>query len=530
MRSTRNWNFADVWNGVAREVPERDAIVCGAQNRTWREFADRSVLLASALFERGVRAGDTVAIDLTNRPEYLETFFAALQLGAAPVNINYRYVAEEVSYVLDDAGARALVYEPRTAEAVETATGQIAADTRPTLLRVGDSYEEAISDATPDTAGLKRRPTGDDLILLYTGGTTGMPKGVMWRNDDLYRALWDMGRPGTEPRDPFSAARAGKRAGTCLPACPLMHGAGLFVALSALAGAGTVVLSEGAGLDAERIWDDVMANEVEVLTIAGDAFALPLLAALEAEPARWELSSLRAITSSGMTWSPETKAAMLRHLPGVTLIDSLGASEGMIARSVSDAASAIKPACFAVNDRFRVVDEHSGVTLAPGSNAVGLLAVSGNIPVGYWNDPVRTASTFRVVDGVRYSVAGDYATVEADGTIRLLGRGSACVNTGGEKVYPEEVELVLRGHPAVLDCVIVGVPDNRFGEVVVALVQAAPDSGLSEAALGAWCKQRLAGFKRPRRFVLLDSLERSAAGKADYLRLRELAAANITSE
>ncbi|HEX6312647.1 MAG TPA: AMP-binding protein [Acidimicrobiia bacterium] len=522
-----DFNFAAVWHGLSEVVPDRDAIVCGERRLTFAAFDERSRRLASYLATAGLRPGDKVAVDLLNRPEYLETFFAALLLGCVPVNVNYRYVADEVRYVLDNADAGAVVHGPEFSDTVAKAIAGL--DPAPLTLEVGPAYEAALAAAEPGGPGGERSPTGDDLVFLYTGGTTGMPKGVMWRNDDLYVALWQMGRPGTEPPDPVAAARAGKRTGTCLPACPLMHGTGLFIALSTLAGGGTVVLVDRAGLDPGLVWDEVERNAVQVLTIVGDVFARPLLAALDAAPDRWDLTALRAITSSGVTWSPETKAGILRHLPAVALIDSLGASEGVASRSAVTAGSEIKPARFGVSDRVKVLDETTDREVEPGSGEVGLLAVGGRIPLGYWKDPEKTAATFRTVGGTRYSIPGDYASVDADGTIQLLGRGSACINTGGEKVYPEEVELLLRRHPAVLDCVVVGVPDERFGEMVVALVQ--PDSGheLAEAELDAFCRERTAGYKRPKRFLVVDDLRRSAAGKADYRYLRELAAARTAS-
>ena len=296
----------------------------------------------------------------------------------------------------------------------------------------------------------------------------------MWRNDDLYVALWQSDRPGTLPKDPIEAVRAGKRAGTALPACPLMHGTGLFIALSTLAGGGTVVLIAETGLDADLVWSEVARNRVSVLTIVGDVFARPLLAALDAEPDRWDLTALRAITSSGVTFSPDAKTGLMRHLPGVTIIDALGSSEGIMTRSEAKGADDVKPARFAVNERVSVLDEDTGEPVAPGSGQVGLVGVTGPIPLGYWGDDEKSRATFREYDGRRWSIPGDYATVEPDGSITLLGRGNACINTGGEKVYPEEVEVVLRDHPAVADCVVVGVPDARFGEMVVAVV--APDA------------------------------------------------------
>jgi fatty-acyl-CoA synthase len=525
-----DWSFAAVWRGIADAAPDREAVVCGDRRLTFAQFDDRARRLAWHLArEAGLEPGDKVAIDLLNAPEYLETFFAALKLGCVPVNVNYRYVADEVHYVVDNSDAKAVVCAPELADTVKKALKRIQKPWRPFTLQTGAPYEAALSAAPPAAEWEPAHsPTGDDLMFLYTGGTTGMPKGVMWRTDDLYVALWQMGRPGTEPPDPVAAVRDGKRAGTCLPACPLMHGTGLFIALTTLSGGGTVVLIDDAGLDPPRVWSEVERNAVEVLTIVGDVFARPLLAALDAEPERWDLSSLRAITSSGVTWSPETKEGLLRHVPKVTLFDSLGASEGMASRQAATADAEIKPARFAVSDRVKVFREDTGEEVTPGSDEIGLLAVGGRIPLGYWGDPEKTAQTFRVIGGRRYSLAGDYAQVDADGTIRLLGRGSACINTGGEKVYPEEVELALRKHPSVFDCVVVGVPDERFGEIVVALVQVTDGHYLDEEELEAWCRKKLAGYKKPRRFLFLESLDRNAAGKANYRTLRQLAAERLS--
>jgi fatty-acyl-CoA synthase len=308
-----------------------------------------------------------------------------------------------------------------------------------------------------------------------------------------------------------------------------MHGTGLFITLSTLAGGGTVVLIDTARLDADGVWSAVEREGVRVLTIVGDAFARPLLAALDANPTRWDLSSLTAITSSGVTWSPETKRGLLAHFPHVTLIDSLGASEGIMTRTESRADDDIRPARFALSDRIAVITD-DGELVARGDGRVGLLGVGGPIPLGYYKDEAKTAATFRTVAGRRYSIPGDYATVDDDGTITLLGRGSACINTGGEKVYPEEVELAVRSYPGVFDCVVVGVPDERWGEMVVALVEPAAGAVLDEAALTVHCRSRLAGYKLPKRFLVLESLARSPAGKADYASLRTLAAARVADQ
>jgi len=448
-------------------------------------------------------------------------------------------VGAELAYLLDNSDSVVIIFHDEFAATVADALATLPADRRPRLLlqvpHAGDGtlledardYNRALTDASAD-APTDREPSGDDLIFIYTGGTTGSPKAVMWRSDDLYVSLWQMARPGTEPPDVASAMRADKTAATCLPACPLMHGTGLFIALSTLAGGGAVVLLDTPRLDADAVWDAVERERVQVCTIVGDAFARPLLAALDAAPHRWDLSSLRAITSSGVTWSPETKRGLLAHLPDVLLIDSLGASEGLMSRTETRDGDDIAPARFKASERVVVVTD-DGTLAQPGDGRIGLLGVGGAIPSGYYKDPDKTAATFRTVAGRRYSIPGDYATVEGDGTITLLGRGSACINTGGEKVYPEEVELALRSHPDVFDCVVVGVPDDRWGEMVVALVEAPAGATIDADALGAHCRASLAGYKVPKRVLVVDSLQRSPAGKADYTLLRALAAARLQS-
>jgi fatty-acyl-CoA synthase len=275
-------------------------------------------------------------------------------------------------------------------------------------------------------------------------------------------------------------------------------------------------------LDPVAVWDKVARESVRALTIVGDAFARPLLEALEREPDRWDLHALAAITSSGVTWSPETKHGLLARLPGVTLIDSLGASEGLMTRTEVREAADVRPAAFAAGERIVVVAD-DGTLCAAGDGRVGMLGVGGPIPLGYYKDPEKTAATFRTVGGRRYSIPGDYARIEADGMITLLGRGSACINTGGEKVYPEEVELALRSHPSVFDCVVVGVPDARWGEMIVALVEPGGATAFDEAEVASHLRSRIAAYKCPKRYVTLASLERSPSGKADYAHLRRVA-------
>jgi fatty-acyl-CoA synthase len=527
-------SFARAWQTVAALAPDRVALVCNDRRLTFAELDDRAERFAHVLRAADVEPGAKVAIMCVNAPEYMEAFFGAQKLGCVPVNVNYRYVGAELAFLLDNSDSVALVYHDDFASTVGDALAALAPDRRPrVLLQVAHAGGSALLDTARDyddtlnaidarEPATTREPSGDDLIFLYTGGTTGYPKAVMWRSDDLYVSLWQMARPGTEPPDVATSMRAGKKAATLLPACPLMHGTGLFIALSTLSGGGTVVLLDTPRLDPEAVWSAIERDDVQVCTIVGDAFARPLLGALEAAPGRWDLSSLRAITSSGVTWSPETKRGLLALLPKVTLIDSLGASEGIMTRTETRATDDIAPARFKAGERLVVVTD-DGEVVHPGDERVGMLGVGGPIPLGYYKDPEKTAATFRTVEGRRYSIPGDYATVDPDGTIRLLGRGSACINTGGEKVYPEEVELALRSHPDVFDCVVVGVADDRWGEMVVALVAPASDSTLAEDDLAAHCRATLAGYKVPKRFVTVGSLLRSPAGKADYKLLRTVA-------
>jgi acyl-CoA synthetase (AMP-forming)/AMP-acid ligase II len=530
-------SFAQAWSTVAQLAPERVAIVCGDRRLTFGDFAHRAGALAHSFFDAGLRPGDKVAIELVNSPEYLETFFAAQLLGCVPVNVNYRYVDHELAYLLDNSNAAALVYHDEFADTVANAVAQRSEPTALACYQVhhaGDSslmegarrYEDVISAYRTDPTSSEwlppHAPGVDDLIFVYTGGTTGAPKAVMWRSGDLAAALWQMARPGTEPPEVRLTIERGRAAATALPACPLMHGTGLFIALSTLSGGGTVVLIDTPRLDAPAVWSAIERESVRVLTIVGDAFARPLLVALDREPERWNLGGLSAITSSGVTWSPENKRRLLAHLPGITLIDSLGASEGLMSRNEARSAADVRPAAFAANERVVVVAD-DGTLCEPGDGRIGMLGVGGPIPIGYYKDPEKTAAIFRSVGGRHYSIPGDYARIEADGIITLLGRGSACINTGGEKVYPEEVELVLRSHPTVLDCVVVGVADDRWGEMVIALVEPSNGDDFDEGAVLAHCREQIAAYKCPKRLVALESLVRTPAGKADYAHLRRLA-------
>ena len=347
----------------------------------------------------------------------------------------------------------------------------------------------------------------------------------MWRQDDLFRALDQVSRRRLPPPDDVDdLASALHQAGPAsLPAAPLMHGTGLFNALTTLSAGGSIVTLAGRHFDPIELLDTVQEHRVKSLTIVGDAFGRPILRALDAEPGRWDVSSLRVIISSGVMWSQETKQGLLRHNDRLILVDALGSSEAIgMASSATTADAEATPATFQLAPNTRVIAEDE-TDVAPGSGVRGLVAMSGPMPLGYYKDPEKSAATFRTIDGVRYTIPGDWATVDADGTVRLLGRGSQCINTGGEKVYPEEVEEVLKLHPSVADAAVVGVPDERFGEAVRALVEPAPGAAVDQAVLIDHVKERLAAYKAPKRVISVPSINRAPNGKLDYATLKELA-------
>ncbi|HET9690935.1 MAG TPA: AMP-binding protein [Acidimicrobiales bacterium] len=527
------WNFADTWEVVARVRPDAPAITQGADRRSWAELDRRADAVAAAYLAAGLGEQAKVAQHLYNSPAYVESLYGALKAGMAPVNTNYRYTADELTYLWSNADVEAVVFHADFADRVDAARHrlpgvklwlQVGGDAAPWA----QPYDDVASRSPGGPVQGPWGRSGDHLVLIYTGGTTGMPKGVMWRQDDLWAIL---NRSASLRYDEHGdldalAARLAEPARRpvpkLLPGPPLMHGTGLFTAMSTLASGGSLVLLEGHHFEPGRLLDAVERERVTEMSIVGDAFARPILAELDANPGRWDLSSLWLIVSSGVMWSAEVRAGLLRHNPKLILVDTLGSSEAIgMARSRSSSAEAPTTGGFRLGPDTRVISD-DGVDVAPGSGERGVVALRGRGPVGYYKDPDKTAATFRVIDGERWSVPGDYATVEADGTVRLLGRGSVVVNTGGEKVFPEEVEEALKRHPAVVDAVVVGVPDERFGEVVVALVETGAE--VTDDELAAFARRSLAGYKVPRRFVPVASVGRAPNGKVDYAAARTIAA------
>jgi len=535
------WNYADVWEAVADELPGAPALTHGDRTLTWAELDHRADNLARWLLGAHVDHQDKVGLYLYNCSEYLETTFACFKIGLVTVNTNYRYADDELIYLWENADTVAVVFHGVFVERIEGIRARLPGIR--SWLWVDDGtagcpswatpYEEAAGttgDHAPADHERVRAPWGrgpDDLYMLYTGGTTGMPKGVMWRQDDLFARLNSAGfrrYPEDGGIDDVRAELARGGAGmTLLPACPLMHGTGGFTSLECLSEGGRVVTLHSRQFDPVQLLDTVEGEKVNGLIIVGDAFAKPILGALDAEPDRWDLSSLVGMISSGVMWSEETKQGLLAHHPGMLLVDAFSSSEAIgMGNSVSSGGSAARTARFSLGPDVRVIDT-DGRDVVPGSGRSGVLALGGRIPLGYYKDEAKTAATFRTIDGTRYSVPGDYAEVGEDGSIHLLGRGSVCINTGGEKVYPEEVEEVVKTIAGVRDAVVVGIPDERFGEEIVAVVELAagtPDDSVSPEDVIAHVKARLAGYKAPRRVRFVPTIGRSPAGKVDYARHR----------
>ena len=539
---TENW--ATLWEAIAARQPDHVAVVIGDRRMDWRSLDGRAGRLAAALSARSIGTGAKVAQLMYNCPEYLESAYAAFKVRATTVNVNYRYRAPEIVHVLADSGAQVLVFHGAFAAVVDEARAWLPNLT--VLVQVDDGdgvpllpgavwYEELIAENAPLTP-MKR--SGTDELLLYTGGTTGLPKGVVWRHGDLFSALAfagyaSLGIPVPTSPDEVGRVAAALTASGASPvnmtAPPLMHGTALFLAMSTFVLGGTVVLLAGRHFDPAELLHLIEREHVTQLSIVGDAFARPIVTELrraEGVGRPYDVGNLNRILSTGATLSSEHKRQLMARAPAATVMDMVGASEGgPFAIAVTPPGSdPIATANFMATPTTTVFDPDTWERIEPGSGRSGVLAASGPIPLGYYGDPSKTAETFRVIDGVRYSVPGDHAIVDADGTVHLLGRGSVCINTGGEKVYPEEVEVIARQLDGVEDCIVVGVPDDRFGESVVLVASLAAGAHVDAPAVIDHVKSHLASYKAPRHVVFVDQFYRSPSGKADYRWARDVAA------
>jgi fatty-acyl-CoA synthase len=497
-----DYHYIRTLRHLARFRPDELAVAAPRRELTVAQLLERAESLAGYLCSRGVTPGTPVATMASNSAEVIETFYAALIAGAPPTNVNPRYTADEVRHVLEDCRAGAIIYEEGSADVVAEALAGIQRPLQ--ALETGSAaWEQAITHGDRVT----RELADDDRLLIYTGGTTGLPRAVEWRVADHYQMIWQMVKRDAPPPTPEFTVESARRAPTALPCSPILHGVGLSLMLNTLNGGGTVVVSDILTFDAATTLELVAQRDVAVLGIVGDAFARPLLT--ELETGRWagRLPSLRAISSAGAVWSTTIRDRMAALLPGVRLISNFGSTEALVARDIANGAP------FEPGPDMIVIGPDGGPA-QPGQ--VGIIATTGFLPVGYLGDPAKTAQTFRTIDGRRYAVTGDEARVEPNGWITLLGRGTAVINTGGEKVWPEEVEAALRSNPDVVDIAVVGRDDERWGQRVTAILQMSTESQVSDEQLAAVCREKLAPYKCPKDWLRVDAVPRTPVGKPDY--------------
>lgn len=538
-------NFATVWESITDVIPDAPAVTHGDITRTWAEYTDRSARIATAITAAGLGPDAKTALYMYNGNEYLEAQYGCMKTRGVPINVNYRYLDDELWYLLDNSDSEALFFHsslgdrvarvvdrlPKLALLVEVDDGAGAGQVAGAL-----AYDDLIADNAPMN---RIERAEDDVYMLYTGGTTGMPKGVMYANGSMAAGLITSGFPllgVTPPSDaaevaPIVAAAVGDgRQLISIPCAPLMHGTGLWIGafIPHLAG-GHVVTLTNRSLDPHEVLATVERHHANAVTIVGDSFAKPLIEALdEGKPdgTRYDTSSVAVISSSGVMWTTEVKEQLLDRIEQAILVDAMGSTEGTMGTQVSMKGMTADTAKFTQAPATKVFTDDDR-EVEPGSDDVGMVAAGGNVPLGYYKDPEKSARTFRVIDGVRYSFPGDFAKVADDGSLILLGRGSQVINTGGEKVFPEEVEEAVKRVDGVIDCLVVGIDDEKFGQAVTAVVSLADDTAVDSAAIIAAVKNDLAGFKAPKSVIFVDQVPRAPNGKADYRRAREHADAAV---
>ena len=528
-----DFNIADLFECVTDAVPGREAVVCRDERRTYADLDERATRLAHSMRAAGVEIGDHVGMYLRNSVAHLEAMLACYKARAVPINVNYRYVADELRYLYEDADLVGLFHDDDTSDHVDAVRSSAL---KLVVVAGSDDYEQLVRAGSPTRDLGPRSP--DDRYVLYTGGTTGRPKGVVWRQEDMFFGGLGSGNPGGPPitapeqiaasvlDNPAQRLRPFLPPGdtsvtqfVSLALGPLMHASGQWSALGTLLGGGKVVLYGEPHVDMELVLDLIERERVNACNLVGDASARPMLEALTAQPERWDLSCLRLLGSGGSIMSGDVKDALMAALPSVlAIVEGIGSSESPAQAVALTTRSGVPSASltFAAKAETAVIDDKLR-PVAPGSGIVGRLATRGRVPLGYYKDPERSARTFVEIDGQRWSLPGDMATIDADGTVHLLGRGSLCINTGGEKVYPEEVEAALKSHPDVADAIVLGAPDERLGQRVVAIVAPAGRRTTPDLeTLQAHCRRQLAGYKVPRALHVVDEIARTPAGKADY--------------
>jgi 3-oxocholest-4-en-26-oate---CoA ligase len=538
-------HFASVWEQIADAIGDETAVVHGTTRRSWTEFEQRSARMAAAYTAAGLGPDSKVSLFMYNGNEYLEAQFGAMKMRGVPVNVNYRYLDEELWYLLDNSDSEALVFHSSLGDRVARVIGRLPKIKL--LVEVNDgtgagqvpgsvNYDDVIAGHDP-MARIKR--SEDDIYMLYTGGTTGMPKGVMYAMGGITEGFVVGGYPLVGMAPPSSTAEipglvqkiaaSGARM-VSIPCAPLMHGTGVWLGafIPQLCG-GMVATLQSRSLDADEVLRLVAAEKATNLTIVGDSFSKPIIAAIDAAAAAgkpYDTSSLRLVISSGVMWTNEVKADLLERIHQVTLVDAMGSSEGSMGMSMSQRGAAASTAKFQQSATTKVFTE-DGREVVPGSDEAGMVAAGGNVPLGYFKDTEKSERTFRTINGVRYSFPGDMAKVAADGSLILLGRGSQVINSGGEKIFPEEVEEAVKRVDGVLDCLVVGIDDEKFGQAVTAVASVAEGSSVDEATIIADVKKNLAGYKAPKRVVFVPLVPRAPNGKADYKAAKDAALASL---
>ncbi len=536
------FNLADLFENAVDHFPDRECVVADGDRRTYKEMDERANRLAHHLAAHDIGPGDHVGIYAYNCIEWVETLWAVFKLRAVWVNINYRYVEDELAYIFDNADLKALVYArefgPRTAAVREKL---------PLLkhtVRIDDGsgvecpeldsvdFEDAMNSGSPQRDFGARSP--DDRYILYTGGTTGMPKGVVWRHEDVFMALGGGIDPttNTKAKTPEEMATREPDSQTCmLPIAPLMHGATQWAVMAgSFTGRKTVLTAK---FDPKETWRLVEQEKVNGIMITGDAMGRPLVEALVTEQDKRDLSSFFLLVSSAAVFSPTVKDDFFNHFPNLMMIDSVGASEvgnnGAVLISKDNTKMGAGGPTISPLGGTVVLDEDLK-PVGPGSDVIGKIARYGHIPLEYYKDPVKSAEVYVTsVDGTRYSMPGDFARVEPDGQITLLGRGSVCINSGGEKIYPEEVEAAVKSHPDVYDAVVVGVPDERWGSRVAAVIQARDGATPELESIQDHCRSKIAGYKVPRELHFVTTMQRSPSGKADYPWAKRIALGEVAA-
>ena len=507
--SARPLTLPDIIEALADAIPDRVAVETMDHVYTYAEVDERSTRLANVLIEMGVRPGEHVAVHTHNRIEWVDAFYGVMKARAVPININYKYLKDELAYLYDNSDAVVAIAGPQYVPAIE----EIRTDRLRDILVLGEEYDARLAAASTERPDLGR--TEDDTYIVYTGGTTGSPKGVMWRQADIIRAALNVARYGAPIESVehlAEGAAALENPMVLMAAGPMMHGGSQWIMGNAHVAGQSIALYTEPTFDAEKVLDLTQKAHVVSLAFLGDAMARPIAAAVSAEPDRWDLSSLAALSNGAAPLSPAVRAELYAAFPGKFILDSFGSSEAGASGQHMDVGDG-GDVRFTVTDEMEVFD----ADMKPAAvGERGLFARCGPLPAGYYKDETKTAATFREIDGVRWVLPGDFARREEDGTITLLGRGSVCINTGGEKVHPEEVEAVLKRHPDVFDAVVVGTPHERWGQQVTALIEPRPGASLSVEDVDAHCRGLISNYKCPKQIFIVDGVPRTPVSKVDY--------------